>query len=212
MIVIQDLDYNNVTDFENQYREYLKDHIQNVNRSWNEFLKPSLLKNLEDFDLIEDDLSDIDEVILNHDASKYSDEEFEGYRQWWYPVDDSLKDEVPYNQAWNHHQKVNPHHWRYWLLVRDGGDLTPLDMPFKYVCDADVVGLPYIHIEAKNQEKMYLYDWIEQAKRDTKANDEERLPAVFHKKNNAEILVTMTFDDFMKLYREFESSMTLRRD
>ena len=59
---------------------------------------------------------------------------------------------------------------------------------------------------------MYLYDWIEQAKRDAKANDEERLPAVFHKKNNAEILVTMTFDDFMKLYREFESSMTLRRD
>ena len=59
---------------------------------------------------------------------------------------------------------------------------------------------------------MYLYDWIEQAKRDAKANDEGRLPAVFHKKNNAEILVTMTFDDFMKLYREFESSMTLRRD
>lgn len=64
MIIIQDLDYNNVTDLENQYREYLKDHIQNVNRSWNEFLKPSLLKNLEDFDLIEDDLSDIDDVIL----------------------------------------------------------------------------------------------------------------------------------------------------
>ena len=70
--------------------------------------------------------------------------------------------------------------------------------------DADVVGLPYIHIEAKNQEKMYLYDWIEQAKRDTKANDEERLPAVFHKKNNAEILVTMTFDDFMKMCDFFQ--------
>ena len=82
MIVIQDLDYNNVTDLENQYREYLKDHIQNVNRSWNEFLKPSLMKNLEDFDLIEDDLSDIDELVLSHDASKYSDKEFEGYRQW----------------------------------------------------------------------------------------------------------------------------------
>lgn len=135
MIVIQDLDYNNVNDLENQYREYLKNHIQNVNRSWNEFIKPSLLKNLEDFDLTEDDLSDIDELVLSHDASKYSDKEFEGYRQWWYPVDDSLKDEVTYNQALNHHQKVNPHHWQYWLLVRDGGDLTPLDMPFKYVCE-----------------------------------------------------------------------------
>ena len=71
MIVIQDLDYNNVTDFENQYREYLKDHIQNVNRSWNEFLKPSLLKNLEDFDLIEDDLTPDEDVSVDgemHDA------------------------------------------------------------------------------------------------------------------------------------------------
>ena len=47
---------------------------------------------------------------------------------------------------------------------------------------SDVVGLPFLHIEAKHQEKMYLYDWIEQAKRDAKANDEERLPVVFHKK------------------------------
>ena len=29
---------------------------------------------------------------------------------------------------------------------------------------SDVVGLPGIHIEAKHQEKMYLYDWMEQAK------------------------------------------------
>ena len=30
---------------------------------------------------------------------------------------------------------------------------------------SDVVGLPGIHIEAKHQEKMYLYDWMEQAER-----------------------------------------------
>ena len=28
---------------------------------------------------------------------------------------------------------------------------------------SDVVGLPGIHVEAKHQEKMYLYDWMEQA-------------------------------------------------
>lgn len=65
---------------------------------------------------------------------------------------------------------------------------------------SDVVGLPGIHIEAKHQEKMHLYDWIEQAVRDADANGKGDIPAVFHKKNNAEILVTVRFDDFMKLY------------
>lgn len=63
--------------------------------------------------------------------------------------------------------------------------------------DADVVGLEGIHIEAKAQEQMRLYDWIAQAKRDCKPDE---MPTVFHKKNRAEILVTMTFDDFLTLY------------
>ena len=62
---------------------------------------------------------------------------------------------------------------------------------------ADVVGLPNIHIEAKHQERMQLYDWMAQAKRDAKGGN---LPAVFHKKNNANILVTMEFEDWLKLY------------
>lgn len=70
---------------------------------------------------------------------------------------------------------------------------------------SDVVGLPLIHIEAKHQEQMRLYEWISQAKRDAEAGGENRLPAVFHKKNNAEILVTMTLEDWMHLYREFEA-------
>ena len=69
---------------------------------------------------------------------------------------------------------------------------------------SDVVGLPGIHIEAKHQEKMCLYDWMAQAKHDATENGNGNLPAVFHKKNNANILVTMELDDWMKLYREFE--------
>ena len=63
---------------------------------------------------------------------------------------------------------------------------------------ADVVGLPHIHIEAKHQERMQLYEWMAQAKRDAK---DGLMPAVFHKKNNANILVTMEFEDWMKLYK-----------
>lgn len=70
---------------------------------------------------------------------------------------------------------------------------------------SDVVGLPGIHVEAKHQEKMYLYDWISQAKADAAAGGEGNLPAVFHKKNNCEILVTMPLDAWMTIYREFEA-------
>lgn len=65
--------------------------------------------------------------------------------------------------------------------------------------DADVIGLPGIHIEAKHQEQMRLYNWMDQAKRDAKHDE---LPAVFHKKSRCEILVTMTFDDWIKMYKE----------
>lgn len=73
---------------------------------------------------------------------------------------------------------------------------------------ADVEGLEYIHAEAKHQEQMRLYDWIEQAKRDSKGS--EKLPVVFHKKNHHEILVSMPFDAFMQLYKEYESSMLFK--
>lgn len=74
---------------------------------------------------------------------------------------------------------------------------------------SDVVGLPGLHIEAKHQERMCLYEWMAQAKSDAEANGKGYLPTVFHKKNNAEILVTMTFDDFMNLYREWEAGFSL---
>lgn len=74
--------------------------------------------------------------------------------------------------------------------------------------DADVVGLPGIWIEAKHQERMSLYDWMEQAKRDSK--DTGNLPVVFHKKNRAEILVTMQLDTFMEIYREWQSGQELK--
>ena len=75
---------------------------------------------------------------------------------------------------------------------------------------SDVVGLPGIHVEAKHQERMQLYEWMAQAKRDAAANGKGNLPAVFHKKNNAETLVTMELEDFMCLYREWEAGFNLK--
>ena len=75
--------------------------------------------------------------------------------------------------------------------------------------DADVVGLPHLHIEAKHQEKMCLYDWMAQAIRDART---EEIPVVIHKKNNADILVSMRFEDFMRIYREWEAGEYAKGD
>lgn len=72
---------------------------------------------------------------------------------------------------------------------------------------ADLDGVPGLHIEAKNQERMNLYDWIDQAKRD--ASKSGKLPVVFHKRNNHEILASMPLDVFMTIYREYEAGLYL---
>lgn len=65
--------------------------------------------------------------------------------------------------------------------------------------DADVVGLPGIHIECKRVERLNLYDAIAQSKHD--ARDGE-IPAVFHRKDNCKWLVTMELDDWMNMYND----------
>lgn len=63
--------------------------------------------------------------------------------------------------------------------------------------DADVLGLPGIHIECKRTERLSLYDAIAQAKADCQG----KMPAVFHRKNHSEWLVILRIEDFITLYR-----------
>lgn len=67
---------------------------------------------------------------------------------------------------------------------------------------SDVVGLDGIHIECKRVEKLNLYDAMSQAIHDSVNGD---LPTVFHRKNRCEWLVTMRLEDWINLYREWES-------
>lgn len=67
--------------------------------------------------------------------------------------------------------------------------------------DADVVGLDGIHIECKRVERLNIEDAVAQAKRDAR---EGELPAVFHRKNNHEWLVTMPLPDWMRMYKDYE--------
>jgi Holliday junction resolvase len=68
---------------------------------------------------------------------------------------------------------------------------------------ADLLGLPGLHIECKRTEKLGLYDAVAQAKRDSEGKGQ--LPAVFHRRNKCEWLVIMPLDSFMEIYREWEA-------
>lgn len=67
---------------------------------------------------------------------------------------------------------------------------------------ADIEGAPGLHIEVKRRERLDLYAAIAQAVRDHK--DGTR-PVVMWRKNDAEWLMTMRFEDFMALYTEWEA-------
>ena len=67
---------------------------------------------------------------------------------------------------------------------------------------ADVVGLPHIHIEAKWCERVQIRVWYEQAVRDCEAAGHGDIPVVVHKVNRDIPLVTMSLEDFMKIYEK----------
>lgn len=69
--------------------------------------------------------------------------------------------------------------------------------------DADVIGLPGVHIECKRVEKLNLYEAVAQAVRDAKDGE---MPVVFHRKNNKGWLVTLRFNDYMKMYGGIKSA------
>ena len=82
--------------------------------------------------------------------------------------------------------------------------------------DADVVGLPWIHIECKRVEKLNIDKALSQAVRDAYADSlkqgQRMMPAVFHRGNSdhqrgstkGNWKVTLLLEDFMRLYKAAE--------
>lgn len=68
--------------------------------------------------------------------------------------------------------------------------------------DADVLGLRGIHIECKRVEHLNIQAAMEQAVRDSKADE---FPTVFHRKDRCEWLVTMRLEDWIQIYKELEA-------
>ena len=100
------------------YFDYLKEHTTNVELCY------ELLTGM----------------VLNrkHDESKWDVEEFYGYAYHFYPetrpsgMTQEESDKM-YDLAWSHHQKNNPHHWQYYVLINDGGNCVPMPMELDHL-------------------------------------------------------------------------------
>jgi len=82
--------------------------------------------------------------LIFHDWTKFLPVEFFPYAV--YPFGDREKQtgkvQYDFDKAWGHHQKNNPHHWQYWILINDEDGTYCLDMPKTYIYEmvADWMG------------------------------------------------------------------------
>lgn len=66
---------------------------------------------------------------------------------------------------------------------------------------SDVVGLPGVHVEVKNVERLNIWEALSQSKRDSEADGNGNIPAVFFKRNRSGWYVACPLTDFVKLYK-----------
>ncbi len=151
-----------------EYYSYLEDHIQGVKDSWYRFLLPAMREN--DYDLY--DMNDAEVCILSHDASKYDEEEFGPYCNYFYPDPSHgySKDSKAFDIAWLHHMHKNPHHWQHWVLLRDTGQVEPQDMPLKYICEM----LCDWHSFSSKDPENTAYNWYKSNKSKMKLSDKTK--------------------------------------
>lgn len=117
---------------QSEYNEYLMKHINGVKTAWRDILYPAILT---DSDEDVDQITKVIDLVANHDKSKYQKDEYDAYLNYFYLDRNNKKDSEAFDMAWLLHQKRNLHHWQYWLIIRDEGEIVPMDMPFEYICE-----------------------------------------------------------------------------
>lgn len=130
-----------------EYQTYIINHVNNVKKAFEEYFLKYLYKSNIAIDLFSDEefkdaIEKAQEKVRVHDASKWSDEEFDGYREKYYPTANELADPEFMDSAkeraemsWEHHYKNNDHHQLYWKN-EDGtfADMS-LEAIIEMICD-----------------------------------------------------------------------------
>lgn len=130
------------------YTQYIIDHKANV-------LKAYLW--LKEHEIV--DLS-LEEQINAHDLSKYTEEEYDPYDNYFYGnKTEKVKREFDY--AWLNHIHQNPHHWQHWVLINDEDGTKALEMPENYVVEMVSDWWAFSH---KSGNLYEIFDWYKKNK------------------------------------------------
>ena len=117
------------------YNLYLDQHIQNIANAydWLRTYLPEVTSEITN--------EEVNDIVSNHDESKYSPEEYDAYDNYFYGKNRTSEVVEEFNKAWLHHIHRNPHHWQHYVLINDETDegIVALDMPYnrivEMICD-----------------------------------------------------------------------------
>lgn len=141
--------------YKEDYVDYIDTHVANVRAAYDWLIQHSIDEKV-DFG----DLGKLETLLKNHDRSKWDDEEFEAYAKYFYQ---GKKNKAEFDKAWNHHQKANPHHWQYWVLLKDNPDkpfyCIPMEQEYiiEMVCD-------WWSFSFKTNNLYEIFDWYDENK------------------------------------------------
>jgi len=115
--------------------------------------------------------------LIWHDWTKFLPLEMVSYACTFRAEDGTgqYKPHADFNRAWNQHEKMHKHHWQYWVLIMDTGDVVPLEMPDRHrremLADWRGAGMALGKPDTKawylaNRERIKLHEetraWVEQ--------------------------------------------------
>lgn len=140
---------------EQEYLEYIKEHIGFVKKAFVMYFAPlmdkSCISNMLSDTQIKQAIIDLAKVIDTHDASKFSDAEFDGYRMKYYPTKKEEVDpdfpallEKRYDECWKHHYQTNWHHPEYWynFETKEAKDMELVAI-IEMICDWEAMSLKF---------------------------------------------------------------------
>lgn len=165
-----------------EYDEYLTTHIENVKKC---------------HELI------FGEKLEEHDSSKYSDEEYNAYDNYFYGKSkrkgdvakaiEAYRIDRAFDYAWIHHIHNNPHHWQYWVLIHDDGGRKALDIPERYIKEmiSDWAAFSYL-----NKNPQGILDWY--------ASNREKQTMTFRTRVKVDEYVELAYEKLKEFFSNEE--------
>ena len=146
-----------MTESERKYFKYIREHKENIEKGLKWFEE-----NLPEY--ITDEVYDL---VNSHDMSKFSEEEFTPYAEYFYGDN---KSEIALNYAWLHHIHHNPHHWQYWILNEEYSTRY-FEMPKPYVIE---MILDWWSFSWKQNKLDEIFNWYEERRDKLTLNSDTR--------------------------------------